>query len=163
MVVASAPLSPEQNVVNLAQLRTRLVGFLDHYCDRPLVPESFVRQAPGRTGEQRFAALLEATGFGVDPDKLLEQLAWAIQTRSSDQPGPLVIGGVELPYNLLVYLAEAILGDTGYKTFRETIVDAFNAPFIKLRDAGRYLRNSLLHALFSLLYTPRSMLRASNR
>ncbi|MFC1838334.1 ABC transporter ATP-binding protein [Thermodesulfobacteriota bacterium] len=46
-------------------------------------------------------------------------------------------------------------GDTaGYRTIRETIVDAAQAPFIKLRDAGRYLKHSLLPA-------PRSKLSSS--
>jgi lipopolysaccharide transport system ATP-binding protein len=49
-------------------------------------------------------------------------------------------------------------GDTGYKTFRETLVDSAKAPFLRLRDAGRYLKNSLLHAPGSMLPDPGSPL-----
>lgn len=49
-------------------------------------------------------------------------------------------------------------GDAGYKTFRETLVDAAQAPFLKLRDAGRFLKNSLLPAPCSLPPAPGSPL-----
>ncbi len=118
MVVGTASLA-EQPVVNLARLRHRLVGFLEHYCDRPLVPQSFIDCIPGRTGAQRLTALLAATGYTSQPDKLLEELARAIQTRSSDEPGPLSLGGVELPYNLLVHLAEEVIGEAGFRTVKK--------------------------------------------
>ncbi|MFC1531999.1 ABC transporter ATP-binding protein [Thermodesulfobacteriota bacterium] len=51
-------------------------------------------------------------------------------------------------------------GETGYKTFRETLVDAAQAPFIKLRDAGRFLKNSLLPAPGSQPLAPDSKLSA---
>jgi len=38
----------------------------------------------------------------------------------------------------------------GYKTFRETIVDAAKAPFLRLRDAGRVVLNFMRHAPSSM-------------
>ena len=40
----------------------------------------------------------------------------------------------------------------GYKTFRETLVDAAKAPFIRMRCSVSKARNSLPHAPGSLLY-----------
>jgi L-lysine 2,3-aminomutase len=111
--------SPIEAVVSLAQLHKRVIDFLEHYCDRPLVPASFVARVPGRTGEERLDALLDVAGYAGRTDEFLEELAGTIRTRSSDEAGPVVMGGVELPYQLLVTLSEDIIGESGYKTVKK--------------------------------------------
>jgi KamA family protein len=97
-----------------ARARAAIEGFLEHYCDLPLVEEGFLSLAQGTTGRERFGALSEAAGFPGDPEGFTEALVSRLEGTSCDEPGPIEMNGLALPYHLLLRVMEAVLPGAGF-------------------------------------------------
>jgi len=96
-------------------VRAPIERFLEHYCDRPLVPARFRQLVAGsETGVERLATLAQVAG--LTEVQFLDRLLAAIRSRGADHAGPVLIGGVELPYQLLVYVAGALSPDSACET-----------------------------------------------
>ncbi len=103
----------QQTTVSLRAVRERLVYFLEHFCDVPLVDRSFRELLGGTTGEERFAALLERTGYVGRSQELLTELVGHLERASGGQGGPIELGGLSLPYPLLLEVLEVLVPGAG--------------------------------------------------
>ncbi|MFC1705262.1 4Fe-4S cluster-binding domain-containing protein [Planctomycetota bacterium] len=109
----------QRRVVSLADVKTRIVEFLEHCCDVPFVEPGFLSRVPGATGEERFASLLTQAGFGDRTESFLRDLVAKLEPVSRGDGGAISIGGVLLPYHLLLAVLEVLIPGTDYKTIRK--------------------------------------------
>ena len=105
--------------VDPQNVRERIVDFLEHYCDYPLVDEKFQSIAVGDNGDERFESLLQAAGFGGDADGFLENLIERLKQATSRREKPIEVGKIKMPYHLLLAVLEELFPEKGYKTVKK--------------------------------------------
>ncbi len=104
--------------INIQLLKDRIIEFLEYYNDYPLVSDQFRDAISGSTGNSRFSALLEKTGFKDDPDGFLRELTRRLQSASNGEGMPVKIGSIVLPYHFLMAVLEVLIPGRGFKTIR---------------------------------------------
>ena len=112
--------------VSLARVLERIVAFLEHCWGYPLVEPAFALRLGGGSGEERLERLLALTGFAGDADgfaaALIERLGQP-RDRCAERPefarGPQELGGVALPYHLLLAVLEELVPGQGYHTVKK--------------------------------------------
>ena len=100
--------------VSLRAIQARIVQFLEHYCDVPFVPPEFEARLQGATGEERLEQLADLCGYGGAPQGLVREMVRRLERASNGDQGEVVIGGVALPYHLLLAALEELLPGTGF-------------------------------------------------
>ena len=111
--------SKVRRTVNLDEVLQRIESFLEHYCDVPLVDESFLSVAQGETGEQRLQNLIRRAGFAGDPTGFARALVSRLEVASGGEEGcPVEVGSVVLPRHLLLSVLEVLVPGTDFKTVK---------------------------------------------
>jgi len=103
----------EQSTVSMRAVRERLVDFLEHYVDRPFVTPEFEQLLGGTTGEERFSRLTELTGYSGAPEGFLREVIRRLERASNGQDGKVLVGGLELPYHLLLAVLQELVPGAG--------------------------------------------------
>jgi L-lysine 2,3-aminomutase len=111
--------SRARQTVSLAEVLDRIEGFLEHYCDVPLVDGSFRAAAAGDTGRQRLESLIRRAGFAGNPAGFARALVSRLENASGGEEGcPIEVGSVVLPRLLLLSVLEVLVPGTGFKTVK---------------------------------------------
>ena len=106
-------------LVSASNLRQAAVAFLEHCFAAPLAPRELRARLAGESGEERFLALLEATGFAGDELGFFREVASRLERMGVGRQAPVWVGGVEIPYHLLLALLEVIVPGSGSKTVKK--------------------------------------------
>jgi lysine 2,3-aminomutase len=108
-----------RRTVSLDEVQQRIESFLEHYCDVPIVDEAFLSVATGDSGEQRLESLMRRAGFAGHPTAFVRALISRLEVVSGGEEGcPVEVGGVVLPYHLLLSVLEVLVPGTGFKTVK---------------------------------------------
>jgi lysine 2,3-aminomutase len=112
--------SKQRAMVSVERIVERIVHFLEHYCDVPLVDEAFHERVAGaRSGEERLARLVAASGFPNDVAGFVQALVTKLEAVNAFEGHPVELGGVVLPYHLLLAVLEVLVPGTGYKIVKK--------------------------------------------
>jgi L-lysine 2,3-aminomutase len=79
---------------------------------------AFKARLGGRRGEERLAKLLELCDFAFDFPGFAQALLAQLAQANGVEARPIVVGGLELPYHLLLSLMELLLPGRGFKTIK---------------------------------------------
>jgi len=104
---AGLPRSPVE--IDLIELESHVVEFLDLYADQPLVGPAFRSLIGEGDGESRFARLLGAARYGGNPNGFFADLLDQLRTTDGKRPTRVVVGGVELPDQLVLAVLEVLI------------------------------------------------------
>ncbi len=116
--LTGAPASQVHEPPSLGEVKERIVNFLEHFWDTPLVDRDFLRAVVGSSGEERFASLVEKAGYGVAAERFLADLVGRLREVSGRDGSLVEIGGLVLPYNLLLSVLELLDPRTGVVTVK---------------------------------------------
>ncbi|MBW2527010.1 MAG: radical SAM protein [Deltaproteobacteria bacterium] len=105
--------SQQQSTVSLRAVESRIVDFLEHYADIPFVELSFAEMLGGTTGAERFARLTELAGYSGAPQGFLREVIRHLERAGNGESGRVAVGGVELPYHLLLAVLEELIPGPG--------------------------------------------------
>ena len=126
--------SGEAAQATLSDLVAALTGFLEHFGVTPLVGRAFSGIIQTGNGSARFTRLLDACGYGGDPEgffsDLLAQLAHADGTRT------VRINNVEMPHLLLVAVLEVLLPGSKFMSIK-TVDQLEKAANLKVPESDR--------------------------
>ena len=103
---------------SLSALTASLVEFLERYGVPALVGRRFCELIGPESGRRRFQRLLEATGFGHNPDGFCRELVRQLQAADSRRAAPIRINDVELPHLLLVAALETMMPKEKFTTVK---------------------------------------------
>ena len=104
----------EHGIVSLHAVRQRMVHFLEHYADSPFIDPDFGEMLGGTTGEERFVRLSELAGYSGAPDGFLREVVRHLERASNGRHGKIVVGGLEIPYHLLLAVLEELVPGKGF-------------------------------------------------
>ena len=108
----------KQSTVSLQAVRDQVTHFLEHYCDTPFVPVAFADSLGGETGEERFSILLEQAGYAGEPHGFLREVVRHLEQASNGSAGDIAVGGVALPYHLLLAVLEVLVPGQGFVSIK---------------------------------------------
>jgi L-lysine 2,3-aminomutase len=103
----------QQSTVTLSAVERRIIEFLEHYADIPFVDLAFADQLGGTTGAERFSRLAELCGYSGAPRGFLREVIRHLERASNGNNGGVIVGGIELPYHLLLAVLEELIPGPG--------------------------------------------------
>ncbi len=109
--------SGHRTEVSVSALKDAVIEFLTVYGTIPLAGKAFCGVVGQGNGAQRFAVLLEKTGFPDDPAGFFSRiLATAVQGGKTG----VVVNGIQMPHLMMVAVLEKVLPGHGYISVKDT-------------------------------------------
>jgi len=122
--------------VSSRALRESIVRFLGRYCGPPLVEPEFCALLDGANGEARLEQLAALAGYAGATGGFLAELTRRLALASNGEDARVEVGGVALPYHLLMAAMEAILPGVGFMPIKEVAeLDALANTRVEDREA----------------------------
>ena len=110
--------SGEKTEVPLSRLVAALTEFLDHFGVKSLVGHSFFGIVQTGDGATKLNRLLDACGYGGDPEGFFSDLL--AQLTTVDGTRKIAVNGVELPHLMLMAILEVVLPGNKFISIKNT-------------------------------------------
>ncbi len=103
----------------IAAIKERIIHFLEHFCDLPMVDMEFLAALEGVTGEDKFTSLLARVGFADDANGFVTELVDQLRQINGTETRAVIFNGLKLPYQLLLFVMAELVPGGGYKTIKK--------------------------------------------